>query len=240
MSRASHRSDDADFDALVDELIMDEKSRKEFRKLVPALRIVERSTEGPLDARRRFFLAQRIMVTIGVYHGTQLMDMLSRKQNIDEIAKPLAEVIEKLQEKANIDVVLVALGAPAMLIASPDQDAFQKAIAEYQIILRGLRKIAANMPASAAKRGRGRPRALDLHALVERLAQVWNTFTGKPFKQLWHRQRGVYEPLTESVQFIHSIVEIVDAKRLKELPTITKRIVAELNPSSRTRRRSAS
>lgn len=197
-------------------------------RMLPALRIVERAAKTALDAQKRWGLVERILSAALAYDGTECLAETTRQVTLREIAGPLAQVIEKLEHEANIDAVLISLGAPLMLMISPDQEAVHQAIAEHQAVLRSLHKIADNLPPAPEERGPGQPRARDLYELVGRLAEIWTTFTGKDFKREW--QNG--EPVTDAMVFVYAVVKIVDESRLQSLPTVTKNIVAELRKAT--------
>jgi hypothetical protein len=201
---------------------------KDVQQLWGALRIAEEAAKTQFDALKRDGLVQRINGTVLAYHGTRFMAEVAREFTLHNIEAPLAEVIEKLEHEANIDAVLIALGAPAMLMLSPNQEPVHRAIAEYEATLNSLRKIAANLPATPAKRGKGQPRARDLYDLVYRLADIWKAFTGKDFTQYWHQGK----PVSKAARFVYAVVEVVDRSRLEELPTVTKNVVADLRKAT--------
>ena len=212
--------------------------------LLPALEIVEKATKQPLCPRQREGLAGRINGAIGAYHGTQFMAETARGFTLHEIAEPtmntrggikraapLDEVIALLEHETNIDGVLVAGGAPDMLMVSPYQEEVQRVIAEYRTTVSFLRKIRENMPVPPEKR-RGRRKAHDLYQLVGSLAHVWKAFTGEEFTQRWHKEEekgSEWEPLSGGSQFVHAVVKAVDPKRLPSVPEVTEQIVRGLH-----------
>jgi hypothetical protein len=209
--------------------------------LLPALEIVEKATKQSLSPRQREGLAGRIKGAILAYHGTQFMAETARGFTLHEIAEPtrnsrggikraapLDEMIALLEHEANIDGVLVAGGAPDMLMVSPYQEEVQRVITEYRTTVSFLRKIRDNMPEPPEKR-RGRCKAHDLYRLVGCLAHVWKTFTGEDFTQLWHKEKGEWEPLSGGAQFVHAVIKVVDPKRLPSVPEVTEQIVRGLH-----------
>jgi hypothetical protein len=101
------------------------------------------------------------------------------KFTLQEIASPLAKVLEILQREENIGEVLFALAAPGFDRAM--------AIAKRETLLHLLHKIADNLPAAPAKRGKGKPTARDLYLVVNWLAGWWEHCTKTEFKRDWHK-----------------------------------------------------
>lgn len=219
--------------------------------LLPALKIAEKAAKRPLRPKWREGLTARIKGAIMAYDGTQFMTELASKFTLHKIAGPLAKVIEMLKHEGNIDEVLTALGADPRLMTcpgreaakdldknliacgvdptswgwlSPDRESVDRAIAEYRAMLRSLHKVADNLPPAPAKQ-RGRPKAHDLHQLVNSLADVWEVFTGQEFTQLWHKEKGKWKPISAAAQFAHAVISVVDPKRLPSVPEVTEQIV---------------
>ena len=68
---------------------------------------------------------------------------------------------------------------------------------------------------------KGNPReARDLFDVVSALAVGWMEITRKPFKVYWQG----HEPLTPAMRFVYEIVKFIAPKRVKELPTVTKKV----------------
>jgi hypothetical protein len=181
---------------------------------------------GPVD---RQVLRSIIVEAAMMYEGTRYFADEASRCTLHELAEPLARVIQLLEHDANRDDVFVALGAPAALALSPDQRAVEEAVARYEILLRDLDKIARAVPQPPAKPGPGKPsRTMDLHALVERLADYWERATGQRFTQHW--LKGA--PLTPATEFVHAVVRFIDAERLGALPKVTERIVTKRRAAS--------
>jgi hypothetical protein len=191
-------------------------------ELPPSLEIVEKAAKKPLRPKWREGLASRIKVAFWFYDGHQFMAEQPSKFTLHEIASPLAKVLEILQREENIDEVLIALGAPALLMASPDRESVDRAFAKREILLHLLHKIADNLPAPA-KRSRGQPTARDLYQVVDWLADCWEDFAEKEFKRDWHEGK----PATAAMAFVYAVVNVIDKARLNELPTVTKNVVAD-------------
>jgi hypothetical protein len=193
--------------------------------LLPALKIVEKAAKRPLRLRWREGLTARIEIAIMAYDGTKFIADYASKITVHDIDAPLAEVIEVLEDdEVDGHAVLVALGAPQHMMASPDRESLDRALAEREILLHLLRKLADNLPPAPAKR-RGRPKANDLHQLVGGLANVWEDFTGQEFTQLWHKEKGKWKPISAAAQFAHAVITVVDPKRLPSVPEVTEQIV---------------
>jgi hypothetical protein len=161
--------------------------------------------------------------------------MVRGKSTFRAIVHPISEVIAKLEQSENIGNVLLAFGAPPTAEFWPDDESLQPAIAQYESLLCGLRKIRDMVPAPPKKR-KGKQKAHDLYSVVNRLVDIWETFTGKPFTQDW--ENG--EPITEGAQFVHAILKIADPTRLQKVPNVTARIVTERRKTSRARRQPVS
>jgi hypothetical protein len=183
-----------------------------------AIAIVEQAAQQPLSPSQREGLAAHLDGYVKPFYVLEhLMDYARRKITIHDIAAPLAKVIEVLEDD-DVDghAVLVALDAPPhphRRMASP--------AAEREMLLQLLRKLAANLPPAPVKRSRGKPTAGDaLYGLVERLADIWEHYTGMEFTRLW--QKG--QPVTEALRFTCAVVEVIDKDRLDELSTVTKHV----------------
>jgi hypothetical protein len=207
------------------------------KSLLPSLEIVERAAKKakqPISAAQCESLAFQLDCAVWAYFGAQFgsefIANAQRQSTLHKMAKQLALVIDNLEHKSNIDGILIALGAPPMLSLSPDQESWHRAVAQYQNLLRDLRKITANLPPAPAKRSRGRRRALDLYLLVDRLADCWESWTGEDFKRDWQNR----QPVTEAMRFTYEVISVIDRSRLKELPTVTKNIVAKRRKLRRT------
>jgi hypothetical protein len=196
----------------------------------PLLKRLEKSVETetqktfrPVD---RVVLENIIVGAIAIYDGTQFLANLASRFTLHEIVAPLAQVIKILKHEANYDAIFVALGAPAMLALSPDQGAVDRAVARYENLLDDLDEIARAVPPPPAKRGRGKPPAKDLRALVESLADYWERVTRRRFTQNWHKESsGPWKPTTNATAFVYDVVKFIDSKRLGALKEMTEDIV---------------
>jgi hypothetical protein len=200
--------------------------------LLPAIEIVEKAAKKPMSPEKRESLAGRIKGAVLAYDGTKFMADYASKITVHDIAAPLAEVIEVLEDdEVDGHAVLVALGAPQHMTVSPDRESLDWAVAEREFLLHLLRKLRANLPPAPAKPSRGRPTARDLYQLIERLADCWELWTGKEFKRLWGKGKPFdamrLGPATDAMHFICAVVKVIDKDRLGELPTITKNVVAD-------------
>jgi hypothetical protein len=178
---------------------------------------------GPKD---RELLSTVVFEACREYDGTQYWaDDISRI-TFHALGEPITQVIKLLKLDANYYSALVALGAPAR---NPDQSAVNRAGERYETLLRDLDDIARAVPPPPAKRRRGKPsKTKDLRVLVECLADFWESATGRPFTQAWHKESsGQRKPTTYSAAFVEDVVKYVDLKRLGELPKVTEKIVAE-------------
>jgi hypothetical protein len=186
--------------------------------LLPAIEIVEKAAQQPLTPSQREGLARDFEnYAKPFYTLRRLIDYAARKVTIHDIAAPLAEIIKVLEDD-DVDghAVFAALSEPPYRMASP--------AAEREMLLHLLRKLAANLPPTPAKRSRGKPTAGDdLYWLVEWLADTWERYTAKEFTRLWHEG----EPLSEAMRFTCAVVKVIDKDRLDELPTVTKNVVAD-------------
>jgi hypothetical protein len=181
---------------------------------------------GPLNRKvLELFVSEAIMV----YEGTKFLNESASHSTLHELTEPLARVIKILEHEANYDSVFVALGAPAMLALSPDQEAVKGAIMRYEYLLNDLHSIARAVPRRPAKRRRGKPpKANDLYALVDTLATYWQRATGKPFTQYWHNG----SPAAAAAQFVHAVVSFIAPERVRSLRKVTERIVADRRSTS--------
>jgi hypothetical protein len=177
----------------------------------------------------RELLSTVIFEACMVYDGTQQWADEVSRITFHALGEPITQVIKLLKLDANYYSALVALGAPANTALSPDQTAVSRAVERYETLLRDLDDIARAVPPPPAKRPRGKPsKTKDLRVLVECLAKFWESATGQPFTQAWHKESsGQRKPTTNSAAFVEDVVKFVDLKRLGELPKVTERIVAE-------------
>ena len=178
-----------------------------------AIEIVEKAAAQPFGPTEREGLVRRLSYEKPTYNLRQAMVYYERKVTIHHIAEPLAKIIEVLENDVDGYAALAALSEPPYRMASP--------AAEREMLLHLLRKLAANLPPTPAKRSRGKPTAGDdLYWLVEWLADTWERYTAKEFTRLWHEG----EPLSEAMRFTCAVLKIIDKDRLDELPTVTKNV----------------
>ena len=210
-------------------------SEDDYRELRRSFKIVVKAAKRSLDERELLDFAFRIKNLVSAYRYAQIVTKAHSKFTLREIVCPISEVIAKLEQSENIPNVLIALGAPLTGEFRPDDESLQPAIAQYETLLCGLRKIRDAVPAPPAKR-RGKPKAYDLYIVVNRLADIWEALTGKPFTQQWEKD----EPISIAAQFVHAIVKVADPTCLQRLPNVMARTVTNRRKTSRTRREPAS
>jgi hypothetical protein len=202
-----------------------------FRRLET---LVENEAGSPLSASGRSALESGITKAIMVHAGTKFATELKSRFTLHGIAEPLARVIALLEDEANRDAVLVALGAPEWLAIrgrfsvdptgtpthpTPTGDpAERRAAAGHRRLLADLRAIARAVPKQPEGRKKGRPpTAESFHDFIDRLATCWERASGTSF-------RSVNRP----AQFVHAVVDFVDPLRPKESTTyMIKLVVSE-------------
>ena len=181
-----------------------------------AIEIVEKAAAQPFGPTEREGLVRRLSYEKPTYNLRQAMVYYERKVTIHHIAEPLAKIIEVLENDVDGYAALAALSEPPYRMASP--------AAEREMLLQLLHKLRDNLPPAPAKRSRGKPPAGDdLYRLVERLADIWERYTGKEFTRHWHQG----EPLSDAMRFTCAVVKVIDKDQLDELPTVTKNVVAD-------------
>jgi hypothetical protein len=104
-----------------------------------------------------------------VWRSEEFSEEAGRLNTLHLLGSLLPEVIKILKTEENYDGILVRLGAPALPASSAEQKAVDKAAVRYDALMTSLTDIARDLP-SPVKRGRGRPGAKDLRALVNVLA----------------------------------------------------------------------
>jgi hypothetical protein len=176
-----------------------------------------------------------------VYKGTVFADEFASRSTLHEIAEPLDRVIALLEDEANRDAVLLALGAPglvrrrfrvdesgtpirddlssvrSLLQLGPEQGRGRRLLPlrRRRLLLAYLRAIARAVPQPPAPRGRGQPPTPEsFYKFVDRLATCWERASVTPFRQV-----------NRPEQFVYAVVEFIDAALLKKLPKIIERVV---------------
>jgi hypothetical protein len=203
----------------------------DFSGLFRKLRVlVERETKSKMTDSDRSVMESSVTAAIMVYRGHKSSVELASRFTLHEIAEPLNCVIKLLEDEANRDAILVALGAPEWLAIRgrfsvgltgkpivgvlPEE---QQATTRYEELLGDLRKIAATLPSPPAKRKRGKPPTeADFRAFIDRLATCWERASGTPFRQT-NRPR----------EFVYAVVALLAPARLNKLPKVIESIVAE-------------
>ena len=192
--------------------------------------LVEAERGSSLTDATRSELERRVRHAIMVYRGTKFASERAFRSTLHEIMKPLGRVIALLEDDANRDAVLVALGAPEWLAirgrfsmdptgkpTSGGDLGEQQAAARHRSLLDDLRAIARAVPKQPEGRKRGRPpTARSFHGFVGRLATCWERASGTHFRQGNRRER-----------FVIDVVEFVDPACLEKLPYMIERVVAE-------------
>jgi hypothetical protein len=140
---------------------------------------------------------------------------------LDELAGPLWRVITLLDREMNFHRLVKAL-------ASARQTDIERESEQLYDLIRELDTIRLIARTAHFNQKRGRPRAEDLYSLVSDLALYWTTTLGREFKRDWHNG----EPVTEAMQFICSVVELIAPERHASLPTVTKNVVATFRKKS--------
>ena len=167
-----------------------------------------------LSEIQREKLAAEIIQADHAYRGMKSVMEVAPKFTLHEIATPLTEVIETLENEANRVHILIALGG----LTNTDE-----AVAWHQRIVSGLRTIKDNLPPAPPPRRRGKPIAHDLYRLVRALANIWERWTKTDFTRDWHKGK----PASAAMWFVYDVVKVIDETRLPELSTVTKNVVAE-------------
>ncbi len=184
-------------------------------------KIVEAGAQRKLFPGQHQGLEEIIRIVADLYYVVPpgVAKYLSFITRIAEIGAPLTRVIEILEDERCRDWVLLCLEGRGLQRLNR-----QEVPARYEGLLVDLHKIACRVPPPRiAKRGRGKPKKSDdLEKIVELLGLYWKETTGKPMTRNWHRR----EPINPAMMFVHAVIGFIDAKRLDELPTVT-RTVAE-------------
>src|SRR5262249_55448081 len=128
--------------------------------------------------------ASQIRSVIFLYRLSEAGAEKLSKSTLREIDRPISEVIAKLQQSENIPDILYALGAFPKPKFEPDDEFLQRAVARYENLLLDLRNIKDVVPPPPETQ-RGKPKARILYMTVDRVADIWERFTGTEFKQLW-------------------------------------------------------
>jgi hypothetical protein len=131
---------------------------RKFPALLRSTEIVQEAAKRPLGQTRVRELFSRIAQAVFAYRYSQFVKDVESKITLHEIAGSLAEVITNLEHLDNIPYVLVALGAPTHLMFGMGHgESAQQAMAQYEIMLLGLRKIRDKVPPPPPKNPRGNP-----------------------------------------------------------------------------------
>jgi hypothetical protein len=141
-----------------------------------------------------------------------------RKARLKDLlrAAPPKDFLELLKYRRGSVICALAEG--------PSRQEMRRAAERYDGLMSDLEKIAHALPNPPGARGRGKPRnPNNLYALVAFLASQWERVTGQRFSQSWHK--GV--PLAPGAVFVAEMVKIIDAARLREVPTATKYLVSK-------------
>jgi hypothetical protein len=216
-----------------------------FPELLRKLEVlVENEAGSPLTAAAKDVLESGVRNAILVYKGTVFATELDSRSTFHEIAEPLDRVIALLEDEANRDAVLSALGAPGLvrgrfsvddtgtpirddlssvrflLQLGPEQGRGRRLVSlrRRRLLLAYLRAIARAVPQPPAPRGRGQPpTAESFREFVDRLATCWERASGTLFRSM-----------NRPARFVHYVVEFGDATRPKESTTyMIKLIVAK-------------
>jgi hypothetical protein len=179
-------------------------------------------------------LRDNVLGAVMIYRGIKLGIEDSHHYTLDQIAPLATSAIELLKNEANRAPALVALGSPELLVMDPEM---WKLNAERRLgLLVGLLdRLARNVLLPPPKAAHRPVKTKDLRALVENLVDFWERETRQRFTQQWHKG----SPLTLSTRFVHDVLEFIDRERIRELPEVTKNVVAERRVHARSSKSSA-
>jgi hypothetical protein len=140
------------------------------------------------------------------------------KITLEEIAEPLARVIEILERQENVHPVVLELGRETELGYADIKGGAERRGA----LIDDLKRIAA---IERRENGRGRPERKDLHQLVHQLANEWLCLTGADFTRHWNGK----EPKSLGAQFVHAVVTFIDPDpvTLGAVPKMMERVARE-------------
>jgi hypothetical protein len=178
--------------------------------------------ETVVGARRRDppdNLSYVITTVVGIYLGSQALQYLAPGSVQNKLGRSLARLLEIFADKETGFALFMALSYPAVMRAWLSDEDFEQGAQRHERFVETLHLLKRDLPCSPGKPSKTR----DLRAAVEHLVEFWMRATGKPFTQDWHR--GC--PLTPGTTLVYKVIEFIDPERLKELPTVTKRIVQE-------------
>jgi hypothetical protein len=161
-----------------------------------------------------------------VYRGRRYIAERAPAKNLHpQLAEPLTRVIEILEGAFDIGDILSALGAPFLALGPEEQ--LRAAVRRYEDLLDYLYAIRLSLK-PPEKRLASRPVTTgDVRALVDRLADYWESVTGKHFSPDWHR----VEAANPSAAFVYDVVSYIDRDALRSVKTAAGAAVTRLrNP----------
>jgi hypothetical protein len=105
--------------------------------------------------RLRWTLSSLVLQAGGVYDGLQLSAEIDAKSAMHELPTLLARVKEIVTSDVNYSDALVALGAPANLILSPDRERLECAVERHDAFVAAIDDLARAAPLPPPRPGRG-------------------------------------------------------------------------------------
>jgi hypothetical protein len=173
-----------------------------------------------------------VVYRAGRYAAEKPIDAL---QQLARFREPLRRMIEILSGGHDIGDVLIALGAPATLTLSPDEQALKLAQRRYEDFFESLDAIYHALPPPVKEPPHRRAKTGDLRRLVDRLADYWKRETGADFKQGRGKKgealRKENLATTDACAFVWEIVAYVDRDALPSLPKAVEATVHRLRNS---------
>jgi hypothetical protein len=178
--------------------------------------IIERETHKELCPEKRRVIEDMIGTLADTYRidfAAELTKVETFSDRLAELTAPLPRQIEMLEDEQVRAWAIHGLGGLRL-----DER-------QYEDLLLGLRKLArrAPPPRPSTKR-RGRPPKFDsLETVVLWLVRLWRKMTGKRATRNWHGR----EPANHAMMFVHAVVGFIDAKRLDDLPAVTRKVLED-------------
>jgi hypothetical protein len=187
-------------------------TKPKFERLMEPINKFLARAGRSLDPAHRDALRSRIGMACLAYDGFQLSVEVTSRWNLPDARVPLDLLLDILRNEANIPDVLIAFGAPCTLALSPDREALGRAVAQLEILLDGLRKLARAIP-PASERSSGRPsKTKDLRFLVHTLADIWEWATNQRFT--YFSDGGLAG--NEATGFVYGVLDFIAPERSRK------------------------